>query len=271
MPDPGLSIVKLGGSVITRKQRAERLRPKILARLSRELAEGPGSRIVLHGAGSFGHPGAVRFALARPPGADAPEAQRRRGAAIVAAEVRRLHLAVLRASVLAGGRPWSVPPASIAWNDGGRLASLETAPFSDALRLGMTPISFGDVVADRSWGHSILSADTVAVELVRTLRPQRVLFVSDVPGILEPTATGPPRVVPTLTEAVLERLDTRTRGDDVTGGILGKATAMLEIARLGSDAALISGLSDGALSSALRGEPVPGTWCRASRGSRGTA
>ena len=258
-----LTIVKLGGSIITRKQQAERLRPKILARLAEEIVEGDRPTVLLHGAGSFGHPGAVRFGLANAPTDPSKRLERARGAAIVSAEVRRLHLAVLRALVDAGARPWSVPAATIAENDGGRFGSLQHGPFQESIDAGLLPVSFGDVVPDRRWGRSILSADTIAVELTRSLPVQRVLFVSDVPGILEPGARPKEVLIPEVTDAVLERLSPRAAGPDVTGGIRGKAAAMLEIGRLGADAGLISGLKDGLLSRALRGEPVPGSWVRA--------
>ncbi len=258
-----LAIVKLGGSVLTRKGEAERLRPKVLVRLAEEVAAAPGPVVLLHGAGSFGHPGAVRFGLARPPEPSTTSAHRTRGAAVVSAEVRRLHLAVLRALVAAKGRPWSLPPSALAVNDAGRLDRLDTAPFASALSAGMLPVAFGDVVPDTAWGHSILSADTIALALTRALRPRRVLFVSDVPGILERVPSGRPRIVPEVTEALVESLSERTAGPDVTGGIRGKAAAMRAIAGLGADAALISGLSRGTLARALEGRPVPGTWCRA--------
>ncbi|MCI4361183.1 MAG: hypothetical protein L3J91_05720, partial [Thermoplasmata archaeon] len=261
-----LSVVKLGGSILTRKHQAERLRPKILARLATEVARASGPLILLHGAGSFGHPGAVRFALATAPAADSSAAERTRGASIVAAEVRRLHLAVLRGLVAAGGRPWSVPSATVGRNEGGRCAGLEVAQFEEALAHGFVPVSFGDVVRDGSWGRSILSADTIAVELARRLPVRRVLFVSDVPGIWEPGEGPRPKVLPTVTEELIERLSPHAGGPDVTGGIRAKARAMLEIGRLGADAGLISGLKDGLLSQALHGEHVHGSWVLASSG-----
>src|SRR5208282_34902 len=91
----GPTVVKLGGSVITRKQEAERVRPKILRRLSEEVSSVADTPLVLlHGAGSFGHPGARKFGLAQPPEPKASTARRSRGAGIVSAEVRRLHLLV---------------------------------------------------------------------------------------------------------------------------------------------------------------------------------
>ena len=257
-------LVKLGGSLITRKREVEKLRPKVLARLAEELAEG-GSLplVILHGAGSFGHPGAARFGLARAPGALRGGSDRARGGAIVAAEVRRLHLAVLRELVRAGLAPWSVPLAGVARSRSGELRTLTAAPFEEALARGMVPVTFGDVVPDEAWGVSILSADAAAVDLARQLRSPRVIFATDVAGVLE----GPPgrrrTVIAEVTEEVVARLRPSAGAIDVTGGLRGKLEAMLAIARGGADAALISGLTDGAVSRAIRGEAVYGSWAHA--------
>ncbi len=265
--DPPLVVVKLGGSVITRKREVERARPKVLARLAREIAAVPGRRfVILHGAGSFGHPGAKKFGLARAPPPHEDPAARARGAAIVAAEVRRLHLLVLRALVGAGLSPASVPIATHARNRDGRIASFDPTPFRDALAGHRVPVSFGDVVPDDTWGFSILSADTIAEALIVPLAPARVVFVSDVPGILEGPSDGRRRAAREVTESVVAALRPTGASPDVTGGIRGKAESMRRIARAGVDAGLISGLKDGELSRALRGEDVYGSWARA--GSR---
>ena len=259
-----IAVIKLGGSVLTRKREEEKLRPKVLSRLAREISELEGHRVVLlHGAGGFGHPGAARFGLAKPPSTEHPGSERGRGAAIVAAEVRRLHLAVLRELVSAGARPWSVPAANHAQQQAGKLVSLDTAPFARALEGGYLPVSFGDVVPDSSWGSSILSADQIALALALALRPSVVLFVSDVNGIYAPGGSGRPIPVRRVTDSLIESLEAEPGSSDVTGGIRGKAEAMRAIAQLGVDAGLISGLSDGAISRALRGKGQYGSWALA--------
>jgi len=265
-PDPAspVVIVKLGGSVVTRKREVERLRPKVLARLAREVvAVGDRRVVLLHGAGSFGHPGAKRFGLALPPGEGSSGAERLRGASIVAAEVRRLHLAVLRELVRAGGTPASVPMATHARNRAGELVHLDPAPVKAALEGGFLPVSFGDVVPDEAWGSSILSADTIAVALAPALGAERVVFVSDVEGILEGPVGRRRAAVREVTAETVASLRPPAGSADVTGGIRGKATAMLAIAAAGADAGLISGLSDGAVSRAIRGGMEYGSWARA--------
>ncbi|MCI4331887.1 MAG: isopentenyl phosphate kinase family protein [Thermoplasmata archaeon] len=263
MEEAPLVIVKLGGSVITRKSDEARTRAKVLRRLAEELC-GPGAPrlIVLHGAGSFGHPGAVRWHLAEAPPPQG-DPHRTRGAAIVSAEVRRLHGEVVKELVDAGGRPVSVPVAGVATNRAGKLGGLDTGPFRRWLSAGFTPVSFGDVVLDDRWGCSILSADTIALELARAFHPERVLFVSDVMGVLGPPIRGKRPVVAELSPEVVNSLSPTVGAPDVTGGIRGKAEAMLAIAGIGTLAGLISGLSDGALSRAIRGEAVYGSWAKA--------
>ncbi|HKS59203.1 MAG TPA: isopentenyl phosphate kinase [Thermoplasmata archaeon] len=260
MSDPPPVIVKLGGSVLTRKREAPRIRLKVLARLAEEIASASVPLVLLHGAGSFGHPGAVRFGLALPPSKPA-DPHRVRGAAIVGREVRKLHQAVLTALVDAGASPGSLPAAALALNRAGTLERLEVGPFETLLSRQMTPVSFGDVVPDVAWGFSILSADTLAVELARHLKATRVLFVSDVAGVFAPTPSGATRqIVPELTPAALTHLAPAAGVADVTGGIRTKVAAMLELGDLGIQAGLISGLSHGSLSRALKGEKVYGSW-----------
>ncbi len=256
------TIVKLGGSVLTRKRGPPRIRPKLLARLAAELAVGGRPPlVVLHGAGSFGHPGAVRWGLAEPPDPRAKPTARLRGAAIVGAEVRKLHAAVVRGMLEAGLSPLSVPPQPLARNRRGTLVELELAPFRGALAAGAIPVGFGDVVPDEEWGFSILSADTIAVELARRLPSRRVLFVSDVNGVYAERANrGRSKVIERVTRATLADLRPGTRGPDVTGGIRGKVSAMLAAAEAGAEVGLISGLRHGALSRALQGEAVYGSW-----------
>jgi isopentenyl phosphate kinase len=258
------TVVKLGGSVLTRKKEERRLRPKVLERLAREVAEGAdaGPLVLLHGAGSFGHIAAKKYSLARPPAPGPGSGGRARGAVRVAAMVRELHQHVLTRLVDAGVPAWSVPPATLARNREGRLGILEVAPFREALGRGCVPVSFGDVVPDDEWGTSILSADTIAQRLASELPARRVVFVSDVPGVLErpPGSPGRPTIVPRLDRAALDRLLPGNAAPDVTGGIRAKVAALLAIADGGVDAGIISGLQHGALSRSLRGEHVYGSW-----------
>ncbi len=268
-------LVTLGGSLITRQREKETIRPKVLARLAREVAAVRDPPVVLlHGSGSFGRPAAEEWGLDRGPDDGHPATRRTRGAAIVSSEVLRLHVTVLRELVRGGGSPFSAPPASFVRTREGRLASVHPATIAAALDAGAMPVSFGDVVPDEAWGFSILDAETLAAGLVPLLHPARVVFAGDVPGILDPSAARRTTVVPELSDAVVASLAPGPPTANGAGGVRATATAMRAIARYGVDAVLISGLTDGALSRAIRGESVYGSWAHASpregSGPRGT-
>ncbi len=263
---PGPLVVKLGGSVLTRKGEDRRARPKVIHRLASELAEGLRDRpiplLLVHGAGSFGHPAALKHRLSQAPSEEGPPAGRTRGAALTAWGVRELHQSVLRALLDAGLPAFSVPPFPTMENRQGRFAGLSLSPFQRILSRGGIPLTYGDVVLDEGWGFSILSGDTLVGELARGVGSPRALFVSDVPGVLEDRRPGPMRIVRTLSEGTVESLAPARGVPDVTGGLRGKVSVMLALAREGVRCGLISGLAPGLLCRALRGEEVYGSWAR---------
>lgn len=250
-----MNIVKLGGSVVTNKGAGKRIRRDALRRLAREAALP--ETIVLHGAGSFGHDLAKKANLRQ--GLQSPAQVR--AAAQVAADVRTLHLAVLDALLAAGARPWSLPPGQVAQASGGELASLDTRAFREAMRLGFTPVSCGDVVLDDKQGVAIVSADAIALELAKALDGRRVVFATDVDGIYTvPPGTKGAKLLPRLTPEQLRGLDlggsTKT---DVTGGMAGKARAIAAIAEAGAEVWVVNGNKAGRLRGALKGKPSLGT------------
>ena len=58
-----MQLIKLGGSVITDKARPLTPRLEDIKRLTREIAAVPGGKIIVHGAGSFGHIKAAEYKL----------------------------------------------------------------------------------------------------------------------------------------------------------------------------------------------------------------
>ncbi len=261
-------VVKLGGSVLTRKGEDRRARPKVIQRLASELAEGlresPQPLLLVHGAGSFGHPAALKYRLSQAPSKEGAGAGRARGAALTAWGVRELHQSVLRALLDVGLPVFSVPPFPMMENRQGRFAGLSLAPFERILAGGGIPVTFGDVVLDEGWGFAILSGDTLVGELARGVGSRRALFVSDVPGVLEDRRPGPMRIVRTLSDGTVESLTPTPGVPDVTGGLRGKVSVMLDLARQGVSCGLISGLTPGLVSRALQGEEVYGSWARPS-------
>ncbi len=253
-----IRIVKLGGSVITKKDAAEGVaETDVLARLAREVVAGGGETIVLHGAGSFGHPGAAKYGLKKGLGAKGAL----KGAAEVRASVARLNGLVIEALWQAGAAPWPLPPSSVATMREGALKRIDWEIFDAALGRGLVPVSHGDVVLDDTLGVSILSADDIAAALSRHLHPTLVVFAVNVDGVFDRDPAAPHA-------ALIQRLKASDKvaisegsgtGADVTGAMAAKLKAAQAIAFGGARVRIVNGLVPGRVGDALAGREVEGT------------
>lgn len=262
-----LVFVKLGGSVITDKTRAEAARPNVIARMAREVAsaraERPGLRLVLgHGSGSFGHVVARRFGTRE----GVHDADAWRGFAEVAMAAARLNRIVVDALQNAGVPVWSLQPSASARCEGGVLKSMELAPLVQALGHGLVPVLYGDVALDQSQGGTIISTEQIFTYLAHHFQPDRLILVGTVDGVFEADPLREPaaRRIPEISAAnwaSVRALLGGSYGTDVTGGMLAKAEGMINLARQmpGLEVQLISGESVDALKMALlESAGVPG-------------
>jgi isopentenyl phosphate kinase len=253
-----IKIVKLGGSVITDKARDEpTLREADLKRLAREVASAGGETIVLHGAGSFGHPGAREYRLRE--GLSGPDSVR--GASEVRASVARLNALVVEALREAGVHPWALPPSASAAMREGAFKRIDWEAFDAALGRGFTPVAHGDVVLDDTLGVSILSADDIAQALARHLHPALMVFAVNVDGLFDrdPSAPGA-ALIQTLKASDKVSFEQGTsKGADVTGAMAAKLKAAQAIAFGGARVRIVNGLVPGRVADALAGKDVVGT------------
>jgi isopentenyl phosphate kinase len=227
-----LTILKIGGSVITdRKDERPRLRGPRLARIAREIAEGRRTEgfplIVVHGAGSFGHPIVRRTGIDRgvhdgPQRAAMGETQRLQC---------ELNIHVVRHLLRAGLPAFPCQASASAVMESGLLVSLDTEAVRGLLAVGMVPVLNGVPAFDRAQGCSILSGDQIAGFLYRRLGGRRILHGTDVQGLFTADPSRDPQA------RFLARLDlggpaglpdgvTGSSVTDVTGGMRRKLEEM---------------------------------------------
>ena len=252
-----MQVIKLGGSVITNKDRYKSFRRAVAVRLAKEIARAKTPTVIVHGAGSFGHILAQKHDLS----SGHKSIGQLKGFAEVHRDVRELNNMVSSELIKAGINAVSIPPSSFIKADGGQIRGIETARFEEFLELGLTPVAFGDVVLDSQMGFCICSGDVLVYHIARNLDARRAIFVTDVDGIYG-THRGRRKIL-----AELESLDhigklkkPGQKKKDVTGGIKGKAKVMLELGGSGIESVLINGNKKGRLLRALRGEQVTGTF-----------
>ncbi|MCK4758377.1 MAG: kinase, partial [Thermoplasmata archaeon] len=180
-------LVKLGGSAITDKSKELTARVDVISRLTKEIADSGKKCLVIHGAGSYGHIKAKKYCLKE--GTGHPEY--RQGIIDVQMDVRILNGLVVDAFHAAGMPVASIPAGAMAVFEDGELVELPANVFRHYLDIGITPITFGDVVVDRSRGVCICSGDDIMLHLARELGIKKCLFVTSEDGIYPDYPPGP--------------------------------------------------------------------------------
>lgn len=266
-----LTLLKLGGSMLTDKTQTEALQSQALQAsvqvIAEVLRERPTLRLLIgHGGGSFGHYWAEQYGTHR----GIQDAGGWLGAARVADAQGRLNRIIVGALLEAGVAAVGVPPLASALAHGGELRQLETATIERMLYGGaaqqqsqrcLVPVVHGDVVLDEMQQVTICSTEAIFAYLTLRLRPQRIVLVGEA-GVFsadprrDPAAVRIPRIDASNIEAVLAQTG-GSHGTDVTGGMTTKVLHMWRLVQavpglivqlVGSDPAV--------LRQALHGEPV---------------
>ncbi len=239
-------VLKIGGSLITHKDRRETLDDETLQTIVTAISNADTARplVLVHGGGSFGHYHADAHGVTTVAGTTDQ-------AATLAIHNAMTTLNRFVLDRLAEQDVPAVPvhPLSMASRGQNGTLSLPTTAIERLLGEGFVPVLHGDVIAQTNEGVTILSGDEIVARLGSQLGTRRVGICSSVPGVLDETG------------AVIEQINSlrtveQTLGEsevtDVSGGMAGKVETLLEAAVPGS----IFGLDD--LPAFLAGES-PGT------------
>ena len=224
-------LLKLGGSVITDKSKGRCvINQKNLDYIGRVIAAARGREIVLvHGAGSCGHPEAKEHHLDK--GLDPIY---KTGIFITHRAVRNLNDAVVDTLRAHGAEAIGMHPLGAGIAQDGRLIDFEKRHIELLLQYGIIPVLHGDVVMDLSRGACIISGDQLVSFLPRAIRIDRIGLATDVPGVLDGG-----RVVRQISAASRDTLNLgRSENLDVTGGMKGKIDELLRLAAEGTESAI---------------------------------
>ncbi|MFB6101387.1 MAG: isopentenyl phosphate kinase [Haloplanus sp.] len=220
------TVLKLGGSLITDKERAETLDGDALAAAADAVADAVDSEtiadlVLVHGAGSFGHHYAEEHGVSVSQGThDAGATLEIHGA------MTTLNRFVLSRLHDRGVPALPVHPLSAGARDADAALDLSLSAVRTMLGEGFVPVCHGDVIAHEGQGTTIISGDEVVVRFATGLDADRVGLCSTVDGVYD--ADG----------AVIDRIDDfdtvadalgESDATDVTGGMVGKVRTLLDL------------------------------------------
>ena len=246
-------LIKLGGSVITNKSKYKVFNRRCISRLCEEIRSSGKNVMIVHGAGSFGHVLAKEFQLQN---GYSNESQIP-AVAKVSHDVRTLNTMVMDELIDAGINAVSIPTGACFELDNGELTG-DVSILKDYVELGIVPVMFGDVVLDVNKKFGICSGDKIMETLSSVFLPERVIFVSDIDGLYDadPKTDKNAKLIETVDNAALGRIDTTSETADVTGGVRAKMEAMLRMTSPERDCILVNGNVKGRLYDLLTGKEV---------------
>ena len=244
-------ILKLGGSVVTQKQAGKpRLNKKAVLQIAKEIKffvqRFPKAKIILlHGAGSFGHPLVYRYKILEKPLAG----PRILGFSETICSTRKL--ANLLAEVFLAEKLPVVPIQASA------LDFSEFNRIGQMLKAGFIPMLGGDMGLEKNNKACVVSADKLAGLLAKAFNVSKIFFATDVDGVFEKFSTGknakPASFLNRKTlKNLIKKMSDKNNFCDVTGSMQGKLKEILKLSK--KEIIIFNGLKSGKLIGALSGK-----------------
>jgi len=264
-------ILKLGGSVLTKKDStyaevnydnlnriANEIQNSFLAKdSSRDFA---GGLIIVHGAGSFGHPPAQKYQIGKPFNPEEyPE--KKIGFSKTQNCVKKLNTIICKCLISKKIPCVSIQPSSFITTNNKRIDNFNLDLIAKYLDEGFVPVIYGDVVLDSSLKIAVLSGDQILQYIAKGLsshETNEIILGTDVDGVFtkNPKKHDDAKLIRKVSSLEdIEVLDSTTN-IDVTGGMVGKIKELLELADLGIESKIINANKNGLIANALLNKTV---------------
>jgi len=254
-----LIVLKIGGSVISdKKSIVPKANLDVMKRVSKEIASVYNKKkmklIIIHGAGSYGHQIVNKTKIG--------EGIKNNEQLKAFAETQRLQNelnCIFTKYLIEEGLP-AIPcqASSFAVMDSGRIVKMDLSAIEGFLETGMIPVLYGVPAYDETQKCSILSGDQIAPYLAVKLNARKIIHATNVDGVFtgDPNLSPNAKLIPEINSKNIEQVKewlTGSTATDVTGGMFGKVSELLEI---GIESQIVSALTLGNIVRAFKGEKI---------------
>ena len=254
-------ILKLGGSVLTEKMSGKpQLKKAVVRQLAKELKQfvkySPQTKIILlHGAGSFGHPLVYRYKLLEQP-LTAPKLL---GCVKTICSMRHMGNLLINYFQFANLPVLPIQTSAVLTEKNNTMALSNLRQLWQMLNTGFIPMLGGDVGFTEKKQAVVISADKLAVMLAKAFPNSKIIFATDVDGVFEkfppPNNAQPFSVLYSKKiKNILKKMNEQKNGYDTTGSMAGKLRALLSLRK--KEVIIFNGLKQGNLTKALTGQQV---------------
>lgn len=221
-----MQVLKFGGSVLTNKagfMEADAGNIQSLAKmLGKAWKGGLRSLILIHGAGSFGHPLVEKYGLHGKISTPAQEegAEKTHSACV--------SLCIMLVDALKENGIPAIPlhPYDLGGLKNGRISSFDRARVESTAKGGSLPVLHGDMMRDSELGYSVCSGDQLVSFFGKDA--ERIIFGTNVDGVLDDKG----KLIESINSGNFEETSKHFKKPeyaDVTGGMEGKIREILDI------------------------------------------
>ncbi|GKS67152.1 acetylglutamate kinase [Nitrosarchaeum sp.] len=246
-------LIKLGGSIITDKEKPLSPRKKDVENIAKNLKKINEPIIIVHGGGSFGHYWSVKYDMHTK-----PKKNDMYGVAIVKNSMIDLNKIVLDAFVKNKLTPYSLPPTD--FMSGSKPVIKKVKEIAKIAKSGLIPITYGDALWYGNKKTYILSGDKIMTHLAKILKPRLVIFALNEDGLYSDLKTRK-----LIHELKGENPKISENKMDVTGGMTRKIDEAIIIAKSGMNVFFVNGNRPERIVKAVKNRKYEGTLFRGKR------
>ncbi len=246
-------LIKLGGSIITNKEKPLSPRRKTIDNLAKSLKKIGEPMIIVHGGGSYGHYWSVRYDMHTQ-----PKKYSIRGVAIVKNSMIELNKIILDSFVKNRLSPYCLPPTD--FMTGNKPITSKVKEIEKISKSGLIPVTFGDALWYGQNKTYILSGDKIMTHLAKILKPKLTIFALNEDGLYSDLKTKE-----LIHELKGEKPKISDNLMDVTGGMTRKVEEASKISKMGLNVFFVNGNKPQRIVKAVKNRNFEGTLFRGKR------
>jgi len=242
-------ILKLGGSVISDKEKPFSFNKRIVEQIADEIKPFYPEKkfLIVHGGGSYGHPLAKKYGIR-----EGWSKEKATGFYKTHRAMMKLNAKIVDIFVEKGLPSFPVCPSSIFMVKEGEIVDAYTEIIEKLIEKDFIPFLYGDVSISVDRGIDILSGDQIVRYIANKFSAEKVIFLMDVDGIYDKNPReGDAKLIDVIDEKIKIMAGNGTF--DVTGGIKNKIEEALKI---NCDVYFINGKKKGNIRKVISGQRV---------------
>ena len=247
-------LIKLGGSIITNKEKPLSPRRRTIENICKSLKKIDESIIIVHGGGSYGHYWSVKY--------DMHTKEKKydlKGVAVVKNSMIELDKIILDSLLKNKLNPYCLPPTD--FMSGNKPIAKKIKEIEKIGRSGLIPVTYGDALWYGQNKTYILSGDKIMTHLAKILKPRLCIFALDEDGLY--TDLKSKKLIYELHGG--EHPSISENKMDVTGGMSRKVEEASKISKTGINVFFVNGNKPQRIVNAVKNKIFEGTLFRGKR------